>query len=174
MVKANVSRKGITPVIAIVLLLMMTVAAAGLAYEFIMNMSEKQTEAIGEQVSAQSDKMRTELRVLQIQNGSNQDNFTFFVKNTGSMNLNPIDKKSMELKVDGKMLIDLDSDVDVTGSCFEEDQIIDVGETCNMIIEHVDMNYPDLDKTKTFEFILDSGYVFVYSCNRVSADDYFC
>ncbi len=159
-------RKGITPVIAIVLLLMMTVAAAGLAYEFIMNMSEKQTEAIGEQVGAQSDKMRTELRILQVQaNGADLD---FLIKNTGSLVLSNITTVDTDFKVDG--MIETTS-VAFSGTCASEPSI-EIGETCTLTV--AGQSLPAVGTTKTFEFILGNGYTLAYGCNMASASDTFC
>ena len=158
-------RKGITPVIAIVLLLMMTVAAAGLAYEFIMNMSEKQTEAIGEQVGAQSDKMRTELRILQVQaNGANLD---FLIKNTGSLVLSNITTVDTDFKVDGK----IEATTTFTGNCVTEPSI-EIGETCTLTV--AGQSLPVVGTTKTFEFILGNGYTLAYGCNKASSVDTFC
>lgn len=162
----NVNRKGITPVIAIVLLLMMTVAAAGLAYEFIMDMSAKQTEAIGEQVGAQSDKMRTNLQILQVQNGSG--NLTFVIKNVGSLAVGKIVSNDINVKVDGE-IITSDS---VDGSC--TDSSLEVKSTCDLMIEHSYMELPVVGETTTFEIILGNGYVLAYGCNRASSTDEFC
>jgi len=49
----KLKRKGITPVIAIVLLLMMTVAAAGVAYLWIMNLQEGMEETANEGIEKQ-------------------------------------------------------------------------------------------------------------------------
>ena len=166
MVKANVSRKGITPVIAIVLLLMMTVAAAGLAYEFIMNMSEKQTAAIDEQVGAQSDKMRTELRILQIQ--ENGADLNFLIKNTGSLVVSRINHSNTDYKVDGKIY----STTPVfSGDCYGESSI-EIGETCTLTVAGQDL--PDVGTTKTFEFILENGLTLAYGCNKASSTDDYC
>ena len=162
----NVNRKGITPVIAIVLLLMMTVAAAGLAYEFIMDMSAKQTEAIGEQVSAQSDKMRTNLQILQVQNGSG--NLTFMIKNVGSLAVGKIVEGDINVKVDGEMITPDSVGGDCTGSSLE------VKSTCDLMIEHGYMDLPAVGETTTFEIILGNGYVLAYGCNRASSTDAFC
>ncbi|MEA2004204.1 MAG: archaellin/type IV pilin N-terminal domain-containing protein [archaeon] len=157
-------RKGITPVIAIVLLLMMTVAAAGLAYEFIMNMSEKQTEAIGEKVEGQSDKMRTEIRILQIQeNGADLD---FLIKNTGSIEIYNITKATTDYEVGGK----IETTPDFSGDCTSS--TIEIGETCTLTVDG--QSLPSVGTVKTFKFILPSGYTFAYGCNRASATDDFC
>ncbi|MEA3229996.1 MAG: archaellin/type IV pilin N-terminal domain-containing protein [archaeon] len=167
--KNNVSKKGVTPVIAIVLLLMMTVAAAGLAYEFIMNMSQQQTEAIGEQVGAQSEKMRTDLRILQVQEGTGS--LDFLIKNVGSVDIGKITAATMDIKVDGEIIVV--ADTDVTGTCVSDDMT--VGGTCKLTITAAEMSLPsNVGITKTFEFILENGYVLAYGCNIVRTTDTFC
>ncbi len=172
MVKANVSRKGITPVIAIVLLLMMTVAAAGLAYEFIMNMSEKQTEAIGEQVSAQSDKMRTEFRILQVQDGAlATGDIDIYIKNVGSLDIPEFDTDKLVVKQDGQ----LDSTATFGGDCTSD--AVEVGDTCVLEVTGgvLTLALPnDVLTTVDYEVILDNGYKLSYACNVVDAADEFC
>lgn len=163
----NLNRKGITPVIAIVLLLMMTVAAAGLAYEFIMDMSAKQTEAIGEQVGAQSDKMRTNLQILQVQNGTG-NNLTFMIKNVGSLAVGKIVAGDLNVKVNGRVI----SPTTVSGDCTAKS--LEVKSTCDLVIEEDSMDLPAVGETKTFEFVLGNGYVLAYGCNRASSSDDFC
>ncbi len=166
MVKTNGRRKGITPVIAIVLLLMMTVAAAGLAYEFIMNMSEKQTEAIGEQVDAQSNKMRTELRILQVQeSGADLD---FLIKNTGSLAVSRINHSTTDYKLDGKII---PTTPVFSDTCYTEDSI-ETGETCTLTVAGAAL--PVFGTTKSFEFILENGLKLTYGCNLASVADDFC
>lgn len=161
------NKKGITPVIAIVLLLMMTVAAAGLAYEFIMDMSEKQTEAIGEQVGAQSDKMRTDLRILQVQeNIATPADLDFIIKNTGSVVMSSIDA-NVDYKVDDR----IEASPAFYGDCHTSDSI-EIGSTCTLSIPAEDL--PVVGTTKTFEFILDNGYTLSYGCNVASTNDDFC
>ncbi len=169
MVKANVGKKGITPVIAIVLLLMMTVAAAGLAYEFIMNMSETQTEAIAEQVEAQSDKMRTDIRILQIQNTSSANLLQFIIRNQGSTDVPEISDTNTEIKLDGKIL----PSATLNDSC--TDKTIIAGTTCYLNVTAADFDdLPDVGTTQNFEILLDNGLTLAYACNKASATDDFC
>ncbi|NOQ38500.1 hypothetical protein GQ472_06455 [archaeon] len=173
MVKTNVRRKGITPVIAIVLLLMMTVAAAGLAYEFIMNMSEKQTEAIGEQVDAQSNKMRTEFRIIQVKGAAAAaGDVDYYIKNVGSLEIPEFDGTKLSVKEDG----DLRFDATFAGTCTSVGTI-EVGDVC--VLEVTDLINPlalpgDSVTTVTYELILDSGVTVSYGCNLANAADTFC
>ena len=167
-------KKGITPVIAIVLLLMMTVAAAGLAYEFIMSMSETQTKAIEEQMGSQSDKMRMDLRVLQLQNNTPDTNITFYLKNVGSIELSTIDVNNMDIKVDGEMILITTPSTNIDGACTTTDGSIPIGSTCELSINHPSMAFPNVGVTKTYELTLSNGYVLAYGCNRASAGDDFC
>ena len=171
MVKANVKRKGITPVIAIVLLLMMTVAAAGLAYEFIMNMSEKQTEAIGEQVEAQSSKMRTEFRIIQVKSGGAGD-LDYYIKNVGSLEIPEFDGTKLSVKQDG----DLRFDATFAGTCTSAGTI-EVGDVCVLSVSSAGdpLSLPgDAVTTVSYELILDSGITVSYACNLADAADTFC
>ncbi|MBW6461518.1 MAG: flagellin [DPANN group archaeon] len=166
MSKENVNRKGITPIIAIVLLLMMTVAAAGLAYEFIMNMSDKQTSAIDDQVNAQSDKMRTDLRILQVQ--KNSGNLNFIIKNMGSVVIAGINDTTTDYIVDGKINAITPS---FSGDCNTK-PTIEISETCTLTVTGETL--PMVGTTKTFEFILKNGYKLSYGCNVASSTDDFC
>ncbi len=173
MVKTNVRRKGITPVIAIVLLLMMTVAAAGLAYEFIMNMSERQTEAIGEQVDAQSNKMRTEFRVIQVKGGAAATgDLDYYIKNVGSLEIPEFDGTKLSAKQDG----DLRFDATFAGTCTTAGSL-EVGDIC--VLEVTDLVNPldlpgDTVTTINYELILDSGVTISYGCNLADSGDTFC
>ncbi|NOQ55562.1 MAG: hypothetical protein GQ477_02015 [Nanohaloarchaea archaeon] len=168
MSKKIVNRKGITPVIAMVLLLMMTVAAAGLAYEFIMDMTDTQTAAIEDQVSAQSDKMRTDLQILQVQeNPITSANLDFIIKNTGTLVVAAIDEGTTNYKVDGAIEIT----PTFTGTCTSNDAL-EISETCILTVASEDL--PVVGTTKTFEFILNNGYVLAYGCNVVSGTDTHC
>ncbi len=173
MKRTNVRKKGITPVIAIVLLLMMTVAAAGLAYEFIMNMSEKQTEAIGEQVDAQSNKMRTEFRVIQVKGGAAATgDLDYYIKNVGSLEIPEFDDSKLSAKQDG----DLRFDSTFAGTCTTAGSI-EVGDIC--VLEVTDLINPldlpaDAVTTVNYELILDSGVTVSYACNLAATGDTFC
>ena len=68
------SKKGITPVIAIVLLLMMTVAAAGAAFVWITEISEKFREKT-------SQRLGKELKIKSI--SCEDNNIDVFISNTG-------------------------------------------------------------------------------------------
>lgn len=79
---AKSKRKGITPVIAIVLLLMMTVAAAGMAYVWIMSLQEQIQQTGQEGV----DKTKKDASAaLSIESGWNQGgNLYVALKNAGT------------------------------------------------------------------------------------------
>ncbi len=61
-------KKGITPVVAIVLLLMMTVAAAGVAYVFVQQMMEGTGEAMTEQAQKGFETMQTAMTIESVSN----------------------------------------------------------------------------------------------------------
>lgn len=87
----SVSRKGVTPVIAIVLLLMMTVAAAGAAYTWFSQMQENlQSEATAG--------LQTELSVKDMVCDADADEIRLSLKNSGSTS---IDVSDVDVFIDG-------------------------------------------------------------------------
>ncbi|MDY6762027.1 MAG: archaellin/type IV pilin N-terminal domain-containing protein, partial [Candidatus Nanohaloarchaea archaeon] len=77
-------RKGITPVVAMVLLLMMTVAAAGAAYVWTQGIITGQQEEAEEQLN-------TEITVRDLQCTASNGNVEFFLDNTGSQTVQASD-----------------------------------------------------------------------------------
>ncbi len=76
-VKLPGMRKGITPVVAMVLLLMMTVAAAGAAYIWTQGIISGQQEEAEQQLD-------TEITVRDLQCTASNGEIDFFLDNTGS------------------------------------------------------------------------------------------
>jgi len=82
--KSNSKRKGITPVIAIVLLLMMTVAAAGMAYVWIMGLQEDIQEQSNEGVEKQQRDTAAAISIVSAWNDTTSTMIAFTIKNTGT------------------------------------------------------------------------------------------
>lgn len=77
------SRKGITPVIALVLLLMMTVAAAGMAYVWFMSVQEETQTTVQESLSERTGQMAGAVTIDAVYETGNVAYVA--VRNTGSV-----------------------------------------------------------------------------------------
>lgn len=84
----NTTKKGITAVVAIVLLLMMTVAAAGLAYMWISSMQTDTQQKTTQQLNAQQQQMQGAFNVESVWGGPAPGNMVFSVRNTGTTAIN--------------------------------------------------------------------------------------
>ncbi len=79
------SRKGITPVIAIVLLLLITVGAVGVVYSQFQNLTGDPSEQLAQQQRVQN----TELTFSSVyKDTSDDDSINISLRNTGSVTLN--------------------------------------------------------------------------------------
>ncbi len=74
--------KGITPVIAIILLLLITIAMAGMAYISLTGTSETSTKIVGEELEQTTQQMRLQFSI------ENVDNNKIYIRNQGSEDLN--------------------------------------------------------------------------------------
>lgn len=86
--KSFSKKKGITPVIAIVLLLMMTVAAAGMAYVWIMSVQEDVTAVADEQLDDMKTSTSIRLDFEAVNNNTDttdvrSGNMTITIRNSG-------------------------------------------------------------------------------------------
>ena len=78
------NRKGVTPVIAVVLLMAISVAATGAAYTFITNAQENVADGFEEKWGQQQLEQKSDLNIEHIYKSSN--NYAFLViRNTGSV-----------------------------------------------------------------------------------------
>ena len=82
--KSKSKRKGITPVIAIVLLLMMTVAAAGMAYVWIMSLQEDIEEQANEGIRKQQTDASAVIAIESVWEDSVTGNIFFMLRNSGT------------------------------------------------------------------------------------------
>lgn len=78
------SSKGVTPVIAVVLLITISVAATGTAYTFIINAQESAQESYEERFTQRQIEQRTDLGIEHIYNNS-QGDALMIVRNTGTL-----------------------------------------------------------------------------------------
>ncbi len=78
-------RKGITPVIALVLLLMMTVAAAGMAYVWFMDVQEETQSTVQESLSQRTDQMAGAIVIDLVYETGAATSSEVLIRNTGSV-----------------------------------------------------------------------------------------
>ena len=79
------ARKGITPVIALVLLLMMTVAAAGMAYVWFMDVQEETQDTVRDSLSQRTDQMAGAVVIDAVYETGVVASTDIIVRNTGSL-----------------------------------------------------------------------------------------
>ena len=156
------NRKGITPIIAIVLLLMMTVAAGGLAWTFILNTMESQQTKTTKELSQMGAKS---LQVLQIQNHGLGWNAT--IRNPGD----PVALKwdYLIVKINGKI-------IDLTGK-YSGTTMLNNGENTELLIDWTtnDTDFPEITEDPVLiEIEMNSNYRFSYSCKASPANPQYC
>ena len=105
--KSKSRRKGITPVIAIVLLLMMTVAAAGMAYVWIMSLQEDIAEDTNRDLDNLNKQKNARLSVSAVWN--NAGTIDLIIKNAGTYVYTAADCTNVGVLVGG--------DMQAAGSC---------------------------------------------------------
>lgn len=99
-----IARKGITPVIATVLLLMMTVAAAGLAYTWVMGIQTQAQAGITTQMQQQQQAAQSSIAIDSVWNESigTTGTLAFSLKNTGAYTFLVSEVNNFKLYIDGK------------------------------------------------------------------------
>ncbi len=165
-------RKGITPVIAIVLLLMVTVGAVGVVYTQFNQLVGDPGDELEEQQLAQD----TEIRIAQgwtdeslssdlpdEHNAENYGTVNLMIQNTGSVARNTT---AFVLTAEGG---------DATGTdCFqaESSEILDPGDTYTC---DTDVVYPDVTDSVSFEVLLtESSQTWSFTCRHVNSGDENC
>lgn len=149
------NRKGITPVIAIVLLLMMTVAAAGLAYSWIMSMQETAQAGISEDISARMETMRAGITIISVwQTGATPDTgISMAIKNSGSSTFQDAEIDDFQVFVDGKP--------PTTGGCLADS---DIGPGKTFTCTH-DAAFPGSGESVTIRVSPTVGNAVSYVCS---------
>ena len=92
-------RKGITPIIAIVLLLMMTVAAFGLTFVWVQETQSEIQESISQDITDITDKNSATFNIESIYNDTG--NIAIVLRNTGRYSFD--DLSTFSIYLDGKM-----------------------------------------------------------------------
>ncbi len=103
MIQPNISRKGITPVVATVLLITISVAATASAYTFITKTQKQVGESFEQDLNQEERRMQSDINIEYAYNSTGR--FVFMnVRNTGSVTL-PVNKsgrKYLTLYADGR------------------------------------------------------------------------
>ncbi len=94
-------RKGITPIIAIVLLLMMTVAAFGLTFVWVQSTQQDLMKKTGDEITGVTDKASAQIAIESIYNDTASGNITITLRNTGRYNFE--DTADFTIYLDGKL-----------------------------------------------------------------------
>ena len=90
-------RKGITPIIAVVLLLMMTVAAAGLAYQFVINAQTGVQAGLEQEIAGTQAQSQAKLTIDTVYNTTTD--VVISLRNSGSYTFNTGD---LSVYIDGR------------------------------------------------------------------------
>ncbi|MCK4555007.1 MAG: hypothetical protein KAT83_00215 [Candidatus Aenigmarchaeota archaeon] len=78
-------RKGITPVIALVLLLMMTVAAAGMAYIWFQDVQQETQDTVSDSLSQRTEQMAGAISIDAVYEPGVANEVRVAIRNTGSV-----------------------------------------------------------------------------------------
>ncbi len=81
------SRKGVTPTIAAILLITISVAAAGAAYTFIINAQQETAKGFEEKLRQEELKDKSDLNIEHMYQSPSTGNAVMMVRNTGSITL---------------------------------------------------------------------------------------
>ena len=173
-------RKGVTPIIAIVLLLMMTVAAGGMAWTFIQSTMEQQQQSAEKEL----DKMtQAQLRILEgngtapLGAASAGTELTLFIKNPGVAMSMPNTGAIVKINGDIDKGMTADSENALVGTCVEKE--IEAGRTCELTLDFtksLDTNlvFPDVGDTMDVEIQFKTGQTVMYSCTARGAGQTTC
>ena len=161
-------RKGITPIIAIVLLLMMTVAAGGLAWTFIQSTIEGQQTKTEAELEGMG--MTKILEVIQIQNNTDESGWNITIRNPGDPVV--LNWDNLLVKLEGRLL---PINTSYTHSGVGE---LNTGEHTVLNINWSKANYGDypkvVDTPRVVELEMNTDYRFSYSCKANFNNPNFC
>ncbi len=158
----NMHRKGITAVVAIVLLLMMTVAAAGMAYMWVMGIQQKTAETTNEDLDRQQQLASTRLTIESIWKETAAPyagNISFAVRNTGAMSFDNM--TGFTVYIDGKMdTAAIDMTANGLGQTLSSNEVKAV---------KTKVPWPLTGKAVEIELVTPAGYKFSKKCGVVSS-----
>ena len=154
-------RKGITPVIAIVLLLMMTVAAAGMAWVFLQNMINQGQESTTEQFKGLTESATAQIKIISVWKGQNGE-IKFTVQNSGSYTYTSTEQDQFKFYLDG-------APETTTSRC----GIAEPGTTCD--VTFAGNTFPTATtQTKVIRVVPPKGNAVTYSCSIEEAGQTYC
>jgi flagellin-like protein len=158
------NRKGITPIIAIVLLLMMTVAAAGLAWTFIQNTMEEQQTGIKGELSKIGHRT---LQIVQIHSElATPTTWNVTIRNPGDPLT--LDWDNTIVKVDGRIHI-----LNGNGITGYQD-VVRTGDVFTITITNMP-NWPLIAQpSKRIEIEMNQDYKFTYTCTPYPDNEQYC
>ena len=168
---AKSKRKGITPVIAIVLLLMMTVAAAGMAYVWIMSLQEDIAASTNEDLKNLQTQKNARLGIEAVRNntdattnpaGNAQGNLAFIVKNAGTYTFSATEVGNIKIYVDG---VDVSRD---GGNQAELAKIAGQGTSAQIYTGTAFPRTPGSDGGVRIEVVPPVGVGATYLCSKTS------
>lgn len=97
-------RKGITPIISVVLLLMMTVGAFGLAYVWLKNFQSGVQEEMSRSAQEVISEIQRSVKIIAIYKDTSTSQTKISIQNNGKMTIRDDEFKSMIIKLDGKVI----------------------------------------------------------------------
>lgn len=161
-------RKGITPIIAVVLLLMMTVASAGLAWAWLQSMQTSTQEKMEQQVKSIG---ANPFRVFSVEpldhdaNPATPSIMKLFIKNTEKTTLNGIGAADkLGIKINKRV----QAAPTLAGDCLTK-ATLGANEACALEIQST--SFPALGATTEVGIATVDGYEISYVCTTKSAAD---
>ena len=151
-------RKGITPIIAIVLLLMMTVAAGGLAWTFIQSTIEGQQTKTEAELEGMG--MTKQLEIIQIENNNALVPLEWIVTVRNPGDPVKLDLTNLLMKIDGRLVSY------TTASPTDSDLKTGDNTEIKIVFDDAVTEWPDVvDPPVIIELEMNTDYRFSYSCN---------
>lgn len=156
------NRKGITPVIAIVLLLMMTVAAAGLAYMWVIGVQQEAQTGIETQVQQIQQQAAAQLTIDTVYNETG--NIDFVLRNSGTYAFSTTDVSNFAYYIDGKTIT---PNVACPGT-------LATGKTCTVETSSTFPIEVGTDGSKIIKVVPPVGSAISYTCSISKVDQTYC
>lgn len=160
-------KKGITAIIAIILLLMMTVAAGALAYTWLNNVQREAQSSIESQLGKELTKMGTSLKIIGGRPDAN-NYIVLTVKNVGRNTIPAIaDAATTTVMINNVY----NSSVNFAGSACNT--ALDPSAACELTLGNIP--FPGISETKSITVILGDGSTVGYSCiYKTSGGNKYC
>lgn len=142
-------RKGISAIVAIILLLLMTVAAAGIAYTWLTAMQSGTQQTVSSGISEIEEKTGTKIEIISVTKTGNF--FNVALKNSGQ-SIFDITTTNTQVIIDG------------TKVTFSQDcNALEAGKTCTITTSD-GPQFPSSGVTRDVKVILSNGLTLSYKC----------